>query len=534
MRLLLSLTSLGQLRFEPDLALARPLLLKPDLYYLHPIMAKKPGRNAPCPCGSGKKYKKCCLLKEPHGGYIRTAGPLLRPSERTGTPYDDYLEVFPILGIYEQKILRFEEDGRELKQAVTRFEKRYRPGEPGGLTDSFFMSWLHYDFRFGPSLETIVERVLRDPLTAALHEPGPTLIRRLAESCLTFYEILEAGRDVVVFEELGTGKRLSVTHVRELYEIEPVPGEIWFGRLVGPPDKAILYTTPYVYDPETRSQFEKAVRLQEKDFQKSSLASLFPPERHFVESQKQATLFWAEFIHRGMDTGRPKTDEDDIADLNPGALPFMLTTDGDEVVFAKINFRVKDEPALRKRLAELRSFDYDKKDDSWIWLKGRNPKAPDAPRTVFGSFRIKDGRLVAETNSKERAARFRAKLKSLLGNLIAYDGTHWRDQHDLPEFSRAEIEAHRKESEELNSRPEVQEMLRKQQEHYYFTEWPKKKVPALGNRTPLQAAKTEEGRRLLKDLLEEYEYRQNTGNSPMPRLDIDRLRRMLGLPPKAN
>lgn len=24
----------------------------------------QPGRNAPCPCGSGKKYKKCCALKE--------------------------------------------------------------------------------------------------------------------------------------------------------------------------------------------------------------------------------------------------------------------------------------------------------------------------------------------------------------------------------------------------------------------------------------------------------------------------------------
>ncbi|NCP78894.1 MAG: zinc chelation protein SecC, partial [Desulfuromonadales bacterium] len=22
------------------------------------------GRNEPCPCGSGRKYKKCCLLKE--------------------------------------------------------------------------------------------------------------------------------------------------------------------------------------------------------------------------------------------------------------------------------------------------------------------------------------------------------------------------------------------------------------------------------------------------------------------------------------
>ncbi|MBP9639158.1 MAG: SEC-C domain-containing protein [Enterococcus sp.] len=27
-------------------------------------MAHKIGRNDPCPCGSGKKYKKCCLGKD--------------------------------------------------------------------------------------------------------------------------------------------------------------------------------------------------------------------------------------------------------------------------------------------------------------------------------------------------------------------------------------------------------------------------------------------------------------------------------------
>ena len=27
------------------------------------IAEKKVGRNEPCPCGSGKKYKKCCLNK---------------------------------------------------------------------------------------------------------------------------------------------------------------------------------------------------------------------------------------------------------------------------------------------------------------------------------------------------------------------------------------------------------------------------------------------------------------------------------------
>jgi hypothetical protein len=32
---------------------------------LRPIVAeKRAGRNDPCPCGSGKKFKKCCLLKE--------------------------------------------------------------------------------------------------------------------------------------------------------------------------------------------------------------------------------------------------------------------------------------------------------------------------------------------------------------------------------------------------------------------------------------------------------------------------------------
>lgn len=28
-------------------------------------MSSKPGRNDPCPCGSGKKYKNCCLGKPP-------------------------------------------------------------------------------------------------------------------------------------------------------------------------------------------------------------------------------------------------------------------------------------------------------------------------------------------------------------------------------------------------------------------------------------------------------------------------------------
>lgn len=36
----------------------------PELVRHAPVVSgPKTGRNDPCPCGSGKKYKKCCMLK---------------------------------------------------------------------------------------------------------------------------------------------------------------------------------------------------------------------------------------------------------------------------------------------------------------------------------------------------------------------------------------------------------------------------------------------------------------------------------------
>jgi uncharacterized protein YecA (UPF0149 family) len=42
--------------FEPvdEIPVGKPVSKERDLY-------KDVGRNDPCPCGSGKKFKKCCL-----------------------------------------------------------------------------------------------------------------------------------------------------------------------------------------------------------------------------------------------------------------------------------------------------------------------------------------------------------------------------------------------------------------------------------------------------------------------------------------
>src|ERR1700681_4689008 len=45
----------------------------------------KPGRNDPCPCGSGNKYKKCCLAKEEAVARDRFVEAQARRDERAET-----------------------------------------------------------------------------------------------------------------------------------------------------------------------------------------------------------------------------------------------------------------------------------------------------------------------------------------------------------------------------------------------------------------------------------------------------------------
>jgi len=42
----------------------RPSLAAPLLGSSPDAESKRVGRNDPCPCGSGKKYKKCCMRKQ--------------------------------------------------------------------------------------------------------------------------------------------------------------------------------------------------------------------------------------------------------------------------------------------------------------------------------------------------------------------------------------------------------------------------------------------------------------------------------------
>ncbi len=491
-------------------------------------MTAKVGRNEPCPCGSGKKYKKCC------GPQDAAAAPLVPEEERTGTPLDDYFELLPMLGIIEQRILRFEPDGPELKRAKKGYEKRYHPGLDDGIMSSHHVSWLYFDLRFGPSHKTIVERALEDPLVAELREPGPTCLKNMAASYVTFYEVIDPGPEVVVLEELGTGRRWNVMYYHDLFETPAERGEVWYTRLLGSPERSLSYTTPYVWGPETRAQFERGVRGLAKDFVKDKRSIGFPADRLFAESQKMSALFWTEYLRVSNSPSEEKLDT--VPSEWPTLqLPHVVNNDREDFVWTEMHFKVKDEQVVRQKLAKLKTFEHDEKDDSWDWLKPPSRKYTDEPRTLIGSFRFQEGRLVAETNSRERARRLEDKLRGHLPGLLRLEKMTYREPEDLASsVSKEEREASRKEAEELNARPEVREAHRKYLEYHYFQKWPREKVPMLGNVTPLQAAKTEKGRQKLVNLLEYYERMQDAQPADDPRVDINRLRQMLGLPPRAS
>jgi hypothetical protein len=55
-----------------------------------------PGRNDPCRCGSGKKYKKCCLRRDDEAAALsapRKVAPAAAPSPATWTLVEDELDL---------------------------------------------------------------------------------------------------------------------------------------------------------------------------------------------------------------------------------------------------------------------------------------------------------------------------------------------------------------------------------------------------------------------------------------------------------
>jgi len=85
---------------------------------------KEPGRNTPCPCGSGKKYKMCCLKREKE---TKAEKPLIPPPGKP-TFFEDDIDQD------SNRVVDLINEGRldQAEEAAQHLLKKY-PDLPDGL-----------------------------------------------------------------------------------------------------------------------------------------------------------------------------------------------------------------------------------------------------------------------------------------------------------------------------------------------------------------------------------------------------------------
>ena len=189
----------------------------------------KPARNDPCPCGSGKRFKHCCL--------IARSVPAAAPADLT------WRRLRALLDGYATELLRFIAEAYgplAIHEAWDKFtgheEVEFDPNTP---LIQLFMPWFFHCWAPDHLATEVVDKSLHDviPTKAYLAVKGrrlDPLLRRYLESVLTapftFFEVLAC--------DPGTGMTLRDVMTQEEHEVTERAasqgmqlGDLLFGQL---------------------------------------------------------------------------------------------------------------------------------------------------------------------------------------------------------------------------------------------------------------------------------------------------------------
>ena len=136
-------------------------------------------------------------------------------------------------------------------------------------------------------------------------------------------------------------------------------------------------------------------------------------------------------------------------------------------------------------------------------------------------------------NSEKRAKKIQAEVKKRLGyKALFMRAVHESVEAKFEEFqaqsATPEFEQSLKEQAEFASRPEVQAVMKAQMDAHWEN-WYNEPIPALQNKTPIEAARSKAGRERLEALLLAFERNNEEVPEPYLRVDIASMRKKLGL-----
>ena len=161
------------------------------------------------------------------------------------------------------------------------------------------------------------------------------------------------------------------------------------------------------------------------------------------------------------------------------------------------------------------------------WSKLGNAKHKEWTNTTLGDIEITSNKIVASTNSKKRAKSLRKILEERLTHQISFVGDTVKTQDELRDVTLLDKARGRKKPQPQAVPPELAEIAKEMRRKHWIA-WLDTKIPALGNRTPRSAVRSESGRAMVEALLQDFEMKGNKGPNEMAP-DIKFLKQSLGL-----
>ncbi len=409
----------------------------------------KIGPNERCPCGSGKKFKKCC-------GDPRT---------REWYTAEDRVNAFAQVEEWIAESARDERDdahddfwGRFLDDAGE------LPPELAAQSLAVEEVWFAFD-RDGDGDSPIIDEFLAE---AEISDGERAFLTALRRSSMRMYEVVDAVPGVsLTLRDVIEGGQVTVN-------------ERQGSRSISRHQHLAVRVVPR--GPSGGPEIESG-SLHIPDLVKDAVAAQLRRDRaRFLDEHRGAAI---DAFYKATP---PFFHEVWAGSFLDAQVPHVKTTDGEDLIPTTVRFDVADGAALALGLDSCAELEPD--GEAWTWSGANRDGKP----TIFGWIRRSGDRLTLETNSVERAARGRTMLEALAGSAIRHRATaHENLQLDVKQ--RIRERTLRGEDDELDAPgptglpPEVAEALVLGHYATHYRAWIDEPVPALDGATPREAAR---------------------------------------------
>lgn len=461
-------------------------------------MTIKIGRNDPCPCGSGKKYKQCCALapqvgtdvKKGHDGAVERAVSWLNTHHRKAVSR-------------AIDIMLFEGLSEDDQDAINALDAETQQGIQLNATE-----WL--------LAEGLIQVKNEDKrvIDVLLGMGGPLFtieqrrwIQQLSEQPMRLYDVTDVipNQQMTLCDALDTTAAPIIVKERAGSQASLI-GTIIGARLMLLDDHYELSGGVYAF---SRFMGTTVLNIINKD---AVLSAQHPIIQQVFISFMIRRKWLEQFI-------------------KPMEMPTMIDAQsGNPLLFVTDHYLVNDWDDLSKILASKKDIEGDRI-GGWSRLK----EYPDGLTRSTSSINISNSPNKIELFHKTQAEADKGRkwFDKLVGDSVVFTGREISDpigmlkdmpagkaKKQAPSKSASNKSLPSKTKGNVDLHPDIIANLIEQRIHHFYANWPDETIPALDGKTPRQAITTASGLERVKGLIRSYEEGEEAQASDQGRREI--------------